>query len=74
MGVLTSVCSGVGDRLMAQLCWPGTQDGTWAPPGRTAQAEEAPGGLPHRTSRRERWRVEGELGALRTERREELGH
>ena len=59
VGVLTSVCSGVGDRLMAQLCWPGTQDGTWAPPGRTAQAEQAPGGLPHRTSRHERWRVEG---------------
>ena len=42
MGVLTSVCSRVGDRLMAQLCWPGAQDGTWAPSGRTAQAEQAP--------------------------------
>lgn len=45
---------------MAQLCWLGTQDSMWAPiPGRTAQAEQVPGGLPHRTSARERRRVEG---------------
>lgn len=47
-------------QVMAQLCWLGAQDGMWAPtPGRTAQAEQAPGGLPHRTSVRERRRVEG---------------